>query len=544
MTQKTVVIINFNTPEMCEAAIMSLRKHGGQDYRVIVFDNSTDVDYPATNQMAPMKMCARPFTRKMAGVEIIDNTKGQVVDLDAEMAKFPNKDDIGVNINNNGSARHMITVQTLFDIVPDGFLLLEPDVLIKKSVDFMFQPNRCAVGYIQEHQPGNNFDIPRLVPMLCYINPKQCNKSGVRYYDPERCWMLTNDRNRKHNWYDTGASFLEDIKAHKAQGSSGIKLSRDMYLSLMDHYGSGSWRRDKTRRGDGIPAEKWLMDRAKLWMPETWARPKSDKVAICAIGRLENKYAKEFVSHHLKLGFDKIIIYDNNHDGEEKFDTVLKTYITKKQVEIIDWRNRDHDQCYAYRDCYTRYGNDYQWIAFFDFDEHLKLTTSKNIKDVLNGIDADCVSLSWRTMSDNGLIVYTNESLEKRFTQPAPKGTKDHNGIVANYFLKTFVRGGLPWIYWTHPHTPVIKGTRLYIDGKTRLDGGACYQNPDYSVARLDHFTTKTISEWMTNKVVRGFGCKASNTAKLRNNPVDVFFCYNEKTPEKMEWLNKNGFVE
>ena len=55
----------------------------------------------------------------------------------------------------------------------------------------------------------------------------------------------------------------------------------------------------------------------QLWMPETWARPKSDKVAICAIGRLENKYAKEFVSHHLKLGFDKIIIYDNNHDGEE-----------------------------------------------------------------------------------------------------------------------------------------------------------------------------------------------------------------------------------
>ena len=50
--KKTVVLINFNTPEMCEAAIMSLRKHGGQDYRVIVFDNSTDVDYPATHAMA------------------------------------------------------------------------------------------------------------------------------------------------------------------------------------------------------------------------------------------------------------------------------------------------------------------------------------------------------------------------------------------------------------------------------------------------------------------------------------------------------------
>ena len=46
--QKTVIIINHNTPELTEAAIMSLRKHGGKDYHVIVFDNSRDVDYPAS----------------------------------------------------------------------------------------------------------------------------------------------------------------------------------------------------------------------------------------------------------------------------------------------------------------------------------------------------------------------------------------------------------------------------------------------------------------------------------------------------------------
>ena len=542
--KKTVVIINFNTPELCEAAIMSLRKHGGRDYRVIVFDNSSDVDYPATNQMAAMKICARPFTRNMDGVEVIDNTKGQVIDIDAELAKFPDRNVLSVKSNNSGSARHIITVQALFDVVPDGFLLLEPDVLLKQSVDFMFQENRCAVGYIQEHQPGNRFGIPRMVPMLCYINPKRCKESGVRYYDPERCWMLTEDRNEKRNWYDTGASFLEDIKTHKEQGSSGIKLSRDTYLSLMDHYGSGSWRRDKSRRSDSITPEKWLMERSKLWMPEKWERPASDKVALCAIGRLENMYAKEFVSHHLKLGFDKVIIYDNNHDGEERFEDVLKSYIQKKKVEIIPWRGREHDQCFAYRDCYVRYGNAYQWIAFFDFDEHLKLAKAKNVKDVLNGIDADCVCLNWRTMTDNGLVVYSAGTLEKRFTREAPAGTKDHNGIIANHFVKSIVRGGLPWITWTQPHTPVINGTFMYVDGRTKLNGSACYTSPDYSVARLDHFTTKTISEWMTIKVRRGFGCKASNTEKLRNNPIDVFFCYNERTPMKEEWLKMNGFLK
>ena len=239
--------------------------------------------------------------------------------------------------------------------------------------------------------------------------------------------LFDGGKENRNNWYDTGAAFLEQIREHK-NGARGLKID---IRPLMIHLKSGSWRNN-----DLYNSICWLMDNVKLWKPEQWVRPDSDKVALVAIGRLENKYAKEFVSHHLKLGFDKIIISDNNHDGEESFDKVLKTYITKKQVEIIDWRNREHDQCHAYRDCYIRYGNDYQWIGFFDFDEHLKLTTAKNIKEVLNGIDADCVSLSWRTMSDNNLVVYSAGTLEKRFTQPAPAGTKDHNGIVANYLVK------------------------------------------------------------------------------------------------------------
>ena len=103
------------------------------------------------------------------------------------------------------------------------------------------------------------------------------------------------------------------------------------------------------------------------------------KVSLCCIGRLENQYAVEYVDYYKSIGFDKIFIYDNNHDGEESFDKVLKTYITKKQVEIIDWRNREHDQCYAYRDCYVRYGNDYQWIAFFDFDNILSCSIASSL---------------------------------------------------------------------------------------------------------------------------------------------------------------------
>ena len=73
--KKNAAIIHFNTPELTESAILSLRKHGGEDYAVTVFDNSD----------------ARPFTKKMDGVTVIDNRIGQVIDLDAELRKFPDR---------------------------------------------------------------------------------------------------------------------------------------------------------------------------------------------------------------------------------------------------------------------------------------------------------------------------------------------------------------------------------------------------------------------------------------------------------------------
>ena len=38
--QKTVAIVHYNTPELTRATILSIRKHGGMNYRIVVFDNS------------------------------------------------------------------------------------------------------------------------------------------------------------------------------------------------------------------------------------------------------------------------------------------------------------------------------------------------------------------------------------------------------------------------------------------------------------------------------------------------------------------------
>ena len=64
------------------------------------------------------------------------------------------------------------------------------------------------------------------------------------------------------------------------------------------------------------------------------------KFAICAIGKLENLIARDFVLYHLELGVDKIYIYDNNEIDGEKFEDVLQDLIDEKFVEIIDMRGK------------------------------------------------------------------------------------------------------------------------------------------------------------------------------------------------------------
>ena len=95
MKQKEIAIVHFNTPELTEAAIRSVRKHCTTDYHFTILDNSDK----------------RPFKRRMRGVKVVNNTKGQVIDFDAELAKFP---DLEVKLgerSNNGSVKHILSEQ-------------------------------------------------------------------------------------------------------------------------------------------------------------------------------------------------------------------------------------------------------------------------------------------------------------------------------------------------------------------------------------------------------------------------------------------------
>ena len=253
MKKKTVATINFNTPELVEAAIMSLRKHGGDGYDVVVFDNSTDVDFPAMDGFPVRKMKARPFTKKMKGVRVINNRKGQVIDFQKLLAEYPDKNQRHSLCNDWGSTKHIWTVQKLWELLPEGFVLMESDILLKKSIDNFFDERYSVVGYCQKAQPSNRFQIGRMLPMLCWMNVPMLTREGARYFDPERSWMLWPGEDDRRNWFDTGACLLDDIMKMRPR-LKGLHVDIRDYVV---HLGSGSWQTKD--------AKAWLELHKDLW---------------------------------------------------------------------------------------------------------------------------------------------------------------------------------------------------------------------------------------------------------------------------------------
>ena len=241
MKQKTVAIIHFNTPELTQALIKSIRKHGGEEYKVVIFDNSNE----------------RPFTKKMKGVKVINNRKGQIIDFEKELAKYPERDEkIGCAKGCYfGSDVHMMSVQKLWELVPEGFMLMDSDILIKAPFDWMFMEDQCCCGYISNVTAKR---IPRLLPLLCWVNVPMCKAGGATYFDPNRAWAL-HQGDDKRNWWDTGAAFLDDIKRLKPQ-CHGKAVSREQIKSMIEHYGAGSWRKN-----DLQTQQAWLNEYKDLW---------------------------------------------------------------------------------------------------------------------------------------------------------------------------------------------------------------------------------------------------------------------------------------
>ena len=93
----------------------------------------------------------------------------------------------------------------------------------------------------------------------------------------------------------------------------------------------------------------------------------NEKICICTVGKLENKYIREFVEYYILLGVDKIYLYDNNEINGEKFDEVIYDYINNKYVDVVNYRGERGNLIKIMDDCYQQNYNNYKLYLNFDY---------------------------------------------------------------------------------------------------------------------------------------------------------------------------------
>ena len=530
---RVVAMIHFNTPEITEAAVQSIRKHGGERYEIVIFDNSAD----STTTLGTNH--ARPFTAKLPGVTVIDNTKGQVIDFDKFLAEYPDRNpSVGIYQSSVwGSAKHIVTVQKLWELLPEGFVLMESDIMIKKPIDEFFREEYSFVGFVQQHQKGNPFDVPRIMPMLCWMNVPMLTREGARYFDPDRCWGLKADRNDRGNWMDTGACLLDEV-LKKRPRLKGLHVDIRLFV---EHYGGGSWKQDNLNA-----QMAWINSHRQLWAMSNGDKievqqphVQSKDVAVCTIVRCENPYLREWCDHYLSLGVKKIFLYDNSREGDERPAEVLTGY--GDAVEIIDYTSEGVGaQVKAYTECYQKHGNEYGWIGFLDADELVRVD-GNDLPTYLNTMQADVVLLSWRIMTDSGLVHYDPRPMAERFTVAKEKPSLEDG----TEFVKSFVRGGLTGLHFeVQPHVPSFKGKLKVVNAVG--DDAILYPaiKPVHKVAWIDHYLTKTAEEYI-GKIARGFiNVTQEHNDHRKAHAIEHFFNINEWTAEKEAILKGEKYKE
>lgn len=222
-----------------------------------------------------------------------------------------------------------------------------------------------------------------------------------------------------------------------------------------------------------------------------------DKYLVLTCAKNEDKYLVEFVEHYLNLGFDKVIIADNN--DEPTIETILGKYIKNGQVEIYDFRGVGYFQVHLYA-TFAGAGN-YKWCGYFDADEFLEIGAYSSIKDFLEPIKENCVLFHWINFGSNGEKHYNDKPIQKRF----PKPVSPILYFKENCFVKSIVRGGDYWkgCWFNGSHVPYFENEpekNIYNAGgyETRDNFLHCYYPMRYKLAHLKHYYTKSFDEWIT----------------------------------------------
>ena len=234
-------------------------------------------------------------------------------------------------------------------------------------------------------------------------------------------------------------------------------------------------------------------------------------IMICAILKNETPYLIEWIDHHLKIGVEYFVLYDNNSTIPAK--KTLDAYIKKGIVKVLDCKITNTPHLKAYTHCLYNMHDRTDWIAYIDIDEFIVLKKHHDIHSFLKDYDDYAgVCLNWVIYTANNHISKPEGLVMQNYTEPTP------DDFSPNRHVKSIVHpGGVNTI--CSSHYPQYADDYYGVNEKYVFVPQA-WSDFSNEVAQINHYFTKSFEEWL-EKIGRGQG------DSTHTREVDEFWIYN-----------------
>jgi hypothetical protein len=254
-------------------------------------------------------------------------------------------------------------------------------------------------------------------------------------------------------------------------------------------------------------------------------------VCLVAIFKNEGHIMKEWVTHYVNQGVDKLLLIDNGSD--DSYITDLQPFIDNQTVELVV-DPKQYSQVELYNKHFLDKCKRYDWVMVCDLDEFVYARKGcTTIKDFLNKVDPSVsqIFIPWKMFGSSGHTEQP-QSVVGSFT----KRTLYKNS--ASSLVKCIVRTRYLEKLDIHSHQTTNSN---YI---TSVDPSSCSKSSSVhhpnkthstideqvlkdSCLHLNHYAIQSLHWFLHVKAKRG---DATTNTNVRN--TDYFHAYNEKSNE------------
>ncbi len=197
------------------------------------------------------------------------------------------------------------------------------------------------------------------------------------------------------------------------------------------------------------------------------------KIALVCVAKWEDYYLEEWLNYNQKLGFDKVIMYQNDWTTDLEHPILEKRIYDGKSIQLN-----------AYNE-FLDTNTEYDWVGFIDCDEFIVLKKHNNIKELIEEYKgrSNAIALNWFMFGNMGIVNRYCNSLLTMFTK---------RGAAPNEHIKVLVNCKSN----DRMHMP-HNTNNLAIDTRGYKFLGPFNQNGPTDVAYINHYYNKTKEDWM-----------------------------------------------